>query len=1098
MIPLGEFRSALAEAAHLKSATVAIVRTKINLAVPRQTGQRRLFLGVLVLSGILAALELHTSWIQAHVLSSVASRMSFHVVREPGIPAAPAIAGPFDVRLGYAQLRLAITNLRTSGFQVVAHARSSWVERVAVKAGLPPIYREKTQAGLRIEDDRGRVLYNAVTPRRVYRDYDSIPQLVVQSLLFAENREILDASTPYRNPTLEWKRLARAVFDFGLHRIYRGHRVTGGSTVATQLEKLRHSEDGRTSSFPEKFRQMFAASLRTYINGPRSLDARKQIVCDFINSLPLAATIDQGETRGVGDGLQDWFGANFDDANRLLAMSDKEAEAAGRFEDRALAYREVLALLLAVKKPSGYLVKDRDALDRRVDSYLDLLAQNGLISQSLRNAALRTKLSFRVPAARTHRAELSERKAADAIRARLLPVVGARDLYDLDGFDLTIRTTLDQPTIEAVSRTLASLNDDRMAMKAGLFGEHLLSPGKTNGVVYSFTLYERSEGANVLRIQTDNSGQPLNFNQGTKLELGSTAKLRTLASYLEIITELHSRLAAKTAQELSATAIDPEDALTAWAVRYLMSAPDRSLEAMLEAAMNRTYPASPYEAFFTGGGVHHFANFDRNDNGRVVTVRDAFDRSVNLVFIRLVRDIVRYFTFQRPESRAVLGSDATSPQRRQYVSRFADMEGQQFLERFYQRYSPQPESALHKLLAGSRLTPARFAAIYRYVRPEDGLAQFQAAAAEYSVTIRPNEIEKYYWQFGPDKFNLNDQGYLARVHPLELWVVSYLSRHPRAGLEAVYAASAQARQESYSWLFRPSRKRAQDLRIRILLEQDAFEEIHRSWARQGFPFGKLVPSFATAIGSSGDNPEALATLAGIIVNGGVRYPSIRIRRLHFAEGTPMEAILEREPVKGERVMPEAAAALLKRELIGVVERGTAQRARRAVVLPGGAVIPVGGKTGTGDNRIEHFGPHGTVLDSKVRNRTAAFVFTIGDRFFGTLMVYASGSDAAGQKFTSSLAVQVFRDLMPMVRPLLLPEPSKDSSRLLSLMIPSRNLERERLREARLLQQKKPAVALAVQDLRPDHAGAPGSIVAFVAHFKTRAEVLAFMGETEPP
>ena len=174
-----------------------------------------------------------------------------------------------------------------------------------------------------------------------------------------------------------------------------------------------------------------------------------------------------------------------------------------------------------------------------MDSYLDLLAQNGLISRSLRNAALRTKLSFRVPAARTHRAELSERKAADAIRARLLPVVGARDLYDLDGFDLTIRTTLDQPTIEAVSGTLASLNDDRMAMKAGLFGEHLLSPGKTNGVVYSFTLYERSEGANVLRIQTDNSGQPLNFNQGTKLELGSTAKLRTLASYLEIITELH-------------------------------------------------------------------------------------------------------------------------------------------------------------------------------------------------------------------------------------------------------------------------------------------------------------------------------------------------------------------------------------------------------------------------------------------------------------------------------------------------------------------------------------------------------------------------------
>ena len=132
----------------------------------------------------------------------------------------------------------------------------------------------------------------------------------------------------------------------------------------------------------------------------------------------------------------------------------------------------------------------------------------------------------------------------------------------------------------------------------------------------------------------------------------------------------------------------------------------------------------------------------------------------------------------------------------------------------------------------------------------------------------------------------------------------------------------------------------------------------------------------------------------------------------------METILEHEPAKGERVMLEAVAALLQREFVAVVEHGTGLRAQRSAVLLDGRVIPVGGKTGTGDNRIEHFGPHGSVLESKVRNRTGAFVFTIGDRFFGTVVVYASGPNATSQKFTSSLAVQVFRDLMPGLRPLL--------------------------------------------------------------------------------
>ena len=58
-------------------------------------------------------------------------------------------------------------------------------------------------------------------------------------------------------------------------------------------------------------------------------------------------------------------------------------------------------------------------------------------------------------------------------------------------------------------------------------------------MTYAFTLYERGNGHNLLRVQTDNFNQPLSINDGTGLQLGSTAKLRTLINYLEIIQQLH-------------------------------------------------------------------------------------------------------------------------------------------------------------------------------------------------------------------------------------------------------------------------------------------------------------------------------------------------------------------------------------------------------------------------------------------------------------------------------------------------------------------------------------------------------------------------------
>jgi cell division protein FtsI/penicillin-binding protein 2 len=277
---------------------------------------------------------------------------------------------------------------------------------------------------------------------------------------------------------------------------------------------------------------------------------------------------------------------------------------------------------------------------------------------------------------------------------------------------------------------------------------------------------------------------------------------------------------------------------------------------------------------------------------------------------------------------------------------------------------------------------------------------------------------KLYATYGPDKFNLADRGYLAQIHPLELWLLNYRAHHPNATFSEVVTASTNERQEVYSWLFRARYRSGQDHRIRMMLQEDAFKEICRVWRQFGYPFDSLVPSYATAIGVSGDTPAALAELMGTIINGGMRYPSVTVQELRFARNTPLETVLQREPAPARRVLSPEIAAIVRQELIGVVERGTARRAQGGIRLRDGTLIPVGGKTGTGDNQFRIFGAGGRPIGSHAVNRTAAFTFLVGHRFFGTVLAFVPGKSAEDYEFTSSLAVQIFKDLEPTIEQLI--------------------------------------------------------------------------------
>ncbi|MBF8224273.1 transglycosylase domain-containing protein [Halomonas sp. 328] len=986
-------------------------------AGPRRRWPWRLLLVsllALLVAGIasLLAAEARTSRWQALELSRFAESLDYHL--EPGPSDALLFPrhGPFNQRFGYVDLPRFQARLEERGYDVASQVRFTPALQDYASRGFYVPYEEKTRTGLTLEECRGHPYYAARHPQRHYPHFAAIPPLVLESLLFIENRGLLDATHRYANPAVDWPRFARAALSQVGRALELEEQSAGGSTLATQMEKFRHSPGGRTGSAREKLRQMVSASVRTYRHGPETLTARQDLARDYLNSVPLAAAPGFGEVHGLGDGLWVWFGADFDEINRLLEPAFATPE---ELAQRGQALRRVVALMIAQRRPAWYLNGGRDSLERLTDSYLRLLHGAQLVNTELRDAALAQRLEFRDFDAEpvTHR--LPTDKGRQVARTQLARLLGL-SFYDLDRLDLEASTTLHGELQARVTDYLESLADPEVAAEVGILGHRLLSAERTADVTYSFTLFERSEAGFLVRVQTDNTGQPFDLNESSKLELGSTAKLRVLTTYLEILAELHEQYRHREAAELRDIPVDRQDVLTRWVIDRLLAEPALPLEALLEQAMARRYSASPHERFFTGGGQHTFSNFRNEDNHRNATLTEAMQESLNLPFVRLMRDIVNHHIYRHPDRRRLLENDA-HPLRMLYLSRFADREGRVFLERFWRKYRAlDPDARLETLFDGIRPHASRLAAAHRYVLPDADLETFHAfIRGRLGDAVPEARIERLYRDYGPGAFDLNDQGYLARIHPLELWLVRHLQARPQASYRELASASTGERQAIYQWLFTSRHRGGRDTRIRILLEADAFEEIHERWARVGFPFERLVPSLATAIGSSGDRPAALAELVGIILNDGVRLPTLRIDGLHFAADTPFETRLTPAAGRGERVMAPEVAATLRHTLAQVVEDGTARRLQGSYLEEDGTALILGGKTGTGNNRFETRGRSGQLLDSQARSRTATFVFYLGDRHFGTLTAYVPGRDSDDFRFTSALPVQILKGMEPLLR-----------------------------------------------------------------------------------
>jgi len=980
---------------------------------------------IAVVVGLAASKEMRTSRFQARELSQYAASLTYRL--EPGPSEAIHYPGdgPFDLRLGYSSLDEFLPRLLKRNYVITEQTRFSPALLGYTDKGLFVPYSEKIQAGLSITDCRGAPLYRYNYPQQLYADFAAIPPVVVSSLLFIENRFLLDPKQPLANPAVDWPRFGMAAWSQVAKLLHLPGQSAGGSTLATQLEKYRHSPDGLTVSGAEKIRQMISASVRAYQDGPETLGARQNIVRDYLNSVPLSAVPGHGEVHGMAEGLRVWYGSDFNKANEQLnsPATDPQTMAA-----KGLALREMLSLMIAQRRPSHYLTKGRDELANLTDSHLRLLKQNGVIESALADAALASTVSYRDWQTQPTIQPIETNKGISVARSRLASMLN-RPLYDLDRLDLSATSTLQGDLQTQATAYLKKLADPAYAAEIGLLGERLLTPTSTTQVRYSFTLFELTPDGSRVRVQTDSTDQPFDINEGSKLELGSTAKMRVLTTYLQIIAELHDKYGAMSVAQLKKVEVPEQDRLSQWVVDYLIQNKDHDLSKLLGAALDRKYSASPGEAFFTGGGLHTFHNFRKEDNGRLPTLRDSLRESINLPFIRLMRDIVRYTTYSGPN--AELLKDDRDPRRQEYLASFADREGTSFLLKFWKKYKNKDTQArLETFLDSIRPTPIRMAAVHRYLLPDASQEDFNSfvrahlKGAKLKEKLTDDRLIRLYDAYGPGSYDLPDQGFIAKVHPLDLWMMGYLLHHPEATFSEIVKASHFERQEVYSWLFKSRHKGARDSRIRTMLEIEAFLDIHQRWQKVGYPFDHLVPSLATAIGSSGDRPAALAELIGTILNDGVRMPTLRIDSLHFAAGTPYETKLVNDPHVGKRVMPVEVARAMREALSQVVDAGTAKRVSGSFKLPDGTPLAMGGKTGTGDNRIAAIGSGGRIISSKSINRTATFVFYIGDHHFGTLTAFVPGRSAENFKFTSALPTQVLKGMAPILTPHL--QPGSDS------------------------------------------------------------------------
>src|SRR5689334_2705475 len=381
-------------------------------------------------------IEFQTSLLQSWICTSTNERLFYSLEDGPSKVIAFPRAGPFDERRGYSKVPLFETRLTAQNYRITQQVRQSETMLTLEEHGVSPPYPERPDAGLEIVGADGAPLFRYGQSEFLFEKIDDIPPLLVKTLLFLENRDLDHPATPWQNPVIEWDRTFKAVLLYVGAKLHLPVPVQGGSTLAVQLEKFRHSPNGRTDSPLEKLRQIMGASLKAYQEGANTRVWRERIIVDYLNSVPLAAAPGYGEIHGLGEGLYAWFGMDLKDVTAAL-NTPRLTQAKIR------AFKHILTLLISVRAPSVFLVDERSSLEEKVGQFTRLMARSGLIDWEMAAELQETPIRFLPTAPLPPQPSSSRNKAANAIRTNMMDALGVTNLYDLNRLHLQVDSTFD-------------------------------------------------------------------------------------------------------------------------------------------------------------------------------------------------------------------------------------------------------------------------------------------------------------------------------------------------------------------------------------------------------------------------------------------------------------------------------------------------------------------------------------------------------------------------------------------------------------------------------------------------------------------------------
>src|ERR1051325_9602014 len=234
----------------------------------------------------LAIIEIRTSFVQSWVFTRTNERVFYTLEDGRSSQIVFPRPAPFDDRRGYSKLANFQSRLETEGYRVTRQVRQSPAMRRLLSEGISPPYIEPPETGMDIRGSDGVPLFRYAQSDFLFKELDENPSLLVKTLLFLENRDLDRPASSWQNPVIEWDRLFKAFFLYVGSKLHLPMPVQGGSTLAVQLEKFRHSPNGRTDTPAEKFRQVVGASLKAYRAGKNTRAWRERIIIDYLKNVP--------------------------------------------------------------------------------------------------------------------------------------------------------------------------------------------------------------------------------------------------------------------------------------------------------------------------------------------------------------------------------------------------------------------------------------------------------------------------------------------------------------------------------------------------------------------------------------------------------------------------------------------------------------------------------------------------------------------------------------------------------------------------------------------------------------------------------------------